>query len=60
MTRAHECFRCGRRCECEPSDRGYCQGCGCAPKVFVDSWLGISVAAVLLGALLAEVWMLLG
>jgi hypothetical protein len=58
MTHAHECFRCGHRCECGPGNRGSdCEGCGrCDRSAWIDSWFGVTVAAVLLGALVGMCW----
>ena len=62
MIRAHECFRCGHRCECwTGNNQGDCEGCGrCDKRAFADSWLGVTVAAILLGAAVAMAWAWLG
>jgi len=62
MIRAHECFRCGHRCECKSGNRGGdCDGCGrCDRRAFVDSWPGVTIAAILLGEIVAMAWCWLG
>ena len=61
MIRAHECFHCGHRCECEPGNRGGdCDGCGrCGRRAFADSWLGVIVGSILiLAAMLGAAYFL--